>query len=77
MPVHPDVDAKLNDLNRRLSFLYEMKKDRELTKARCAFFSGPEMKCAKTKEGGCTCVVADDGYSVPKPKVEEEKTEQD
>lgn len=77
MPVNPKVDAKLADLHRRVTFLYELRRDRNLKPERCTAFSGPEMQCRTTDTGACSCVLADDGWGIPKeePLAEDEGTE--
>lgn len=74
MPVPPVVDAKLNDLNRRVSFLYEMQRHRKITDERCAWYSGPEMVCATGEQGGCNCALRDDGFGIPEPQKAEDST---
>ena len=74
MPVQSVVDTKLNDLNRRVTFLYEMQRHRNVTPERCAWFTGPEMVCATNEKGQCNCALRDDGFGLPTPQKAEDST---
>lgn len=71
MPADKVVNEKLDDLNRRVTFLYELKRERAVTEEWCNWFNGPEMRCAIAAEapGRCSCTLMDDRGGVAKPAV--------
>jgi hypothetical protein len=58
------VVGAIADLHRRVSFLYELHRGREITAKNCEAFSGGKMKCQKVGKN-CNCDFAPDGFGMP------------
>jgi hypothetical protein len=53
-------NVRLDDLEKRQDYIFEVMRGRRLSEARCAAYTNPKMSCSVNKKGACACVFPSD-----------------